>query len=714
MDDQKDQNVDNYKSEVKTDWKNPPSVLDLKSNFQEAKSSADTMKLRISNWLSQFHITDDVKIKKTKGKSAIQPKYIRKMAEWRYAALSEPFLSRDDLFTVKPITYEDVQAARQNQLVLNNQFNTKIDRVKFIDSMVRAMVSEGTAIVRVGWDYSSIEVKRNKEVYDWVEARTPDRAATWDEQYQMYTADPISYINHSPYEWKEAMKRSIESNTMIVPVFISYEKVTEEKTLCNKPTVEVCDYRNVTVDPSCNGNLDKARFLVYSYETTLDELRKAGKYSNLDTIENGNMPSPSEAEDHESDSLIGEDVTDRTRKIITAYEYWGDWDINDEGVTTPIVATYVGNTMIRLQENPFPDQKIPFVFIPYLPITRSLYGEPDGELLKDNQTVIGAMMRGVIDTLGRSAAGQKAFIKGALDPINRKRLANGEDFEINPTNYAAQPMLDMQFPELPQSASAMITYMATDGEALVGVKPFSMTNGMDSLGESATQVRGALDAASKREVAILRRAAHGVTSIGKKIMAMNAVFLDEAEVVRISNEQFVKITAEDLVGGFDLHLDITTAEEDQMKAQELAFMLQTIGPNADWSINKIVLANIARLRKMPDLAKKIEEYEPQPDPIEAERAKLEVMLLKAKLQEAQANARLKLAQERKALADAGKSTSTSLKEDSVTRLNDLELVEQESGVHHEREKELMQAQAQGNMNLEIVKQAVSNSNKKSN
>ena len=37
----------------------------------------------------------------------------------------------------------------------------------------------------------------------------------------------------------------------------------------------------------------------------------------------------------------------------------------------------------------------------------------------------------------------------------------------------------------------------------------------------------------------------------------------------------------------------------------LAFMLQTVGPNTDWGVTALILSDIARLRKMPDLAKQI-------------------------------------------------------------------------------------------------------------
>ena len=136
-----------------TDWENEPTVRDLRQDFLEAKSSHASQISKINTWLDNLNITGSARLPKQDSKSSFVPKLIRKQAEWRYASLSEPFLSTDDLFNMAPISYEDKKAAYQNELVLNNQFNTKIQKVKFIDEYIRTAVDEGTVVVKVGWDY---------------------------------------------------------------------------------------------------------------------------------------------------------------------------------------------------------------------------------------------------------------------------------------------------------------------------------------------------------------------------------------------------------------------------------------------------------------------------------------------------------------------------------------------------------------------------------
>ena len=306
--------------------------------------------------------------------------------------------------------------------------------------------------------------------------------------------------------------------------------------------------------------------------------------------------------------------------------------------------------MIRLEENPYPDQKPPYIVVPYTPQLRGLYGEPDAELLGDNQRVLGAVTRGIIDSLGRSANGQKAFAKGFLDPINKRKFANGEDYEFNPSMPPNVGFIEHQYPELPNSAMGIIQLMNNEAEALTGVKAFSGGLAGDAYNTKvATAIRGVLDAASKREMSILRRLAKGIKELGDKIIAMNAVFLSDTEVVRVTNRQYISVKREDLKGNFDLDVDIATAEEDNAKSENLAFLLQTIGNTFDQSLSSLVLAEIAELKRMPQLAEKIRTWQPDPQQVQfqqqlqqlqLQQVQLQNELIKSQIAENQANALL--------------------------------------------------------------------------
>ena len=132
------------------DWPNPPKLSDLKNDLSEAESSHRLQVAKVNEWLST--LKGELKIKTQDGRSKVQPKLVRKQSEWRYPALEEPFLSTNEMFRVNPATHMDVDAARQNELILNKQFRVDIPKVKFINEYVRTAVNTGTAIVKLSWE----------------------------------------------------------------------------------------------------------------------------------------------------------------------------------------------------------------------------------------------------------------------------------------------------------------------------------------------------------------------------------------------------------------------------------------------------------------------------------------------------------------------------------------------------------------------------------
>lgn len=654
------------------DWNNPPSVRDLKQDLAEAKSNHDLHVNKVNESLTALR--GELKIKIKEGRSKVQPKLVRKQNEWRYSALEEPFLSTDDMFIVNPVTYKDVEAAKQNMLILNKQFRTDIPKVKFINKYIRTAVNTGTVIVKLNWEYEKGMVTEEVPVY----TKTPE---------ELYAALQQK-INAGQMTEEEAIP-IMESGQ---PIQIGVESREVEEDVINRPVLQVKDSRNVIIDPSCEGDIDNAQFIIDIFLTDLSTLKKDSRYSNLDLISENQFNGASLDDYQYYDTEYKTDPNfkfqDKPRKKLVAYEYWGYWDINGDGIVKPIVATWIGDVMIRLEENPYPDKKLPFVVVQYLPPDHdTVYGDSDASLLKENQDIIGAISRSIIDLIGRSANAQQGVRKDLLDPINRDRFNKGMDFEYNPVNNIENALYMTHIPEVPRSALELIQLQNNEAEALTGVKAFTGGISGDALGSSVGGIRSALDATAKRELGILRRLSDGLKEIGKKIIAMNSVWLSDEEIIRITDDDFVAIKRSDLAGNFDLSLTVSTAEMDNQKASELAFMLQTTGNSLPFDITKIILTKIADLRKLPDLSKMIADYQPQPDPLEQQKAQLEIELLKAQIANERAKAnenavdvQLKAAKTQSELAKAGKLSS---EKDRV----DLDYVEQATGLNQDRELE---------------------------
>lgn len=629
----------------KPEWKNAPKLSQLKADYTQAKPITDKHRANIAHWLNVRNITGSIARPASKTRSTITPKMVRKQNEWRYASMTEPFLSTDDLITAKPVTFEDVEAARQAELLLNNQFNTKMSRVAFFDEYIRTLVDEGTALLRTSWYTKTAEVVEQVPITD------PEVA--------------FAYVSQG-----------------MEPI----EEQVVTKTVANHPVVEIVPYNTFTIDPTCKGKIQNAKFIVVSFETSLSELKSSGiGYQNLDALEDYVTNTDINTYDEQIVDTGSFEFDDQPRKRLIAYEYWGYWDIHDTGIVEPIVCTWVNGVMIRLEENPFPDKELPFILVQYMPVRNECYGEPDAELLEDNQAINGAVMRGAIDIMARSSNGQMGSKRGALDPINKRRKDRGEDFEFNADANPNDVFYMQKFQEIPNSAVTMLQLQNNDAESLTGIKAFSSGISGKSLGEQGAGIKSALDATSKREVAIQRRLAAGVIEVARKFLAMDAVWLSEEEVIRISNSQFIPIKRDDLSGKIDITLSISTPEADNEKAQELAFMLQTTAQGQDPQETRMIRAEIARLRNMPALAKRIEEFQPPPPtPEQIQMQQLEMRKLEAEVKKLEAEAEEALAKAQELTAKVSTEIARAKDYTNKADMNNLAYLEREAGVEHER------------------------------
>lgn len=682
-------------SDPLTDWKKEPDISTLKSDIELAKPFHREHTDRIDAWLNNLNITGAAKLPQVKGRSNVQPKLIRKQAEWRYGSLSEPFLSSDKLFTVKPVSWEDTKAAKQNEVVLNWQFQTKINSVKLVDEYVRTIVDEGTVIFMVGWDRESTTEKVMAPIYSYYQMTDPEEVKAITEAGALESENPNAFAD-LPEDVQESVRYSLEKGSPFKAEQVGEQEVEQEKLLRNQPTVEIIDTKNLVIDATCEGDASKAMFMAYSREVTRGSLISDGRYKNLDKVQwstNTILGEP----DHTTTTPLQVNFKDQARQKVVMTMYWGLYDIDGDGLMTPFLACWIGNTIVRMEKNPFPDKKSPFVIVPYLPIKKSVYGEPDGELLEDNQKILGAITRGIIDMMARSANGQRGMAKNMLDVPNRRKFDDGKDYEFNPGVHPSNGMVEHKFPEIPGSAMGMLGQQNAEAESLTGVKTYA-ESGLtgDSLGATAAGTRGVLAASDKREMGILRRLAKGMAEVGSKIASMNQEFMSEEEIVRVTNEEFVTIRRDELQGTFDFSVAIATVEEDAAKSQKLAFMLQTMGPNMDLNITKMIMSEISRLDRMPALSHAIERYEPQVDPLDQKKKELEIAELEAKIQKLMADAA-------ESAANAALDNARARAVNSTADKQDLDYVEQETGTKHARDVDRIKAQSKGNEDLEVTK-----------
>lgn len=711
-----------------TNWKNEPTVVELMNDYKQAQSSHNYHMSRIKHWLNILYPnTDKTKIKA--GRSGVVSRMSRKLAEWRYSALASAILNERNLFQVTASSPAHIEASFQNSLVLNYQFNTLIDKVYFVNSLVRTMVNEGTAIVRVGWEAEQQTKEREIPVYEYIEADEQGMALIIQamqqinqEQQQTGELDSANTktFKNAPPDLQESIKASYDYGQPIIARDTGQTQIIREIVATkNRPSVKVINNSDLVIDPTCNGDFSKAKFVVYRYETDLSTLRmynqkQPNTYNNLKQLDTNApidisdmstlaaMPNEIFSDLVDSDKINEKSFkfSDEARKKIIVYEYWGYWDIDGTGIAQAICATIANGKFIKLERNPFPDNEIPFVVIPYLPVKESVYGEPDSELISDNQLISQALTRAMVDINARSANGQVAMPKGYLDIVNKQRFNRGEDYEYNPTAHPSDAIFMHTANELPQSMLAFQQMQYAEAEAITGVKSFSGGIDGNAYGQVAAGMSQAVTAINQREGDIMFRISRGLEKIGNKILAMNMEWLDEEEVISLTQFDFISIRREDLKGDFHLAVKVKSNSESEGKAQQLTFMAQTLGEQADWGLRKIMLMEIGQLYNLDTFVSAIKDYEPQPDPIQQELAQVQLELEKAKLAKEQAET--EYYQARSAFIDAQIGNTR-----ADTDLKALDFMEQQEGVKHARQREIVQAQAEaqnkGKIATELLK-----------
>ena len=321
---------------------------------------------------------------------------------------------------------------------------------------------------------------------------------------------------------------------------------------------------------------------------------------------------------------------DKSRQKLLIYEYWGYYDINGDGINEPIVAAWINDVLIRLEDNPYPDKKLPFIVTPFIPIPFKIHGESNAELLDDIQKIKTAIYRGFIDNMALSKKKKKGIRKGALDAVNLKKFLAGENFQFN---TSPNDFYDGHFNELPGSAFNMLQLLSNEAESITGIKSFNQGLNSNSLGGTATSAQGVLSSAATRRTNIVRNIAENlVKPLLRKWLAYDAEFLDEENQIRITNDEFIWLQRDDLGANIDIELNISTSDDNQSKASELAFILQTTAQSLPFELTKTILVKLANLYRLPDLAKAIETYEqPQPDPMQEQMQQLQLQAMQAEV-----------------------------------------------------------------------------------
>jgi len=601
----------NDNGNLKVDWKNIPTIDNLNDEMQSGENELMAQLSKIIEWHS--YRDGEINFDTSDNGSKFVYRLVKKQSTWQYPNLEAALTQNDALFELSDSMPMNRLALFQLQDLLNFQFTKENDYDDFLTRYIAKTVDDGTSIIKISWDR---EIKRDELIIPI-------------EEYDMDTYTDII----SPNNGDGSMT------------------VVREIVVRNQPVFEFCDIENVTIDPSAKGDISKAKYVRHRFRSTLSDLKEDGRYFNLSKLTVGDLAVVPEdfSLTAELDWLQSNGVAHIPNKELIVNEYWGYYDIDNDGVSEPVVISWINETIVRMEKNPYPLHELPFELVQCLPKVNSNYGDSPTDLITDNQDIISAILRGVIDLTGKKALGQKIYRKGAFDRYNRHKLQAGEDCEINPEHNPQEAIYTQNFEDIPQIVPWLIGTFNNEAESLTGVKAFS-SNGItgDSMGSTATGVRSAVDAVSKREASILRRLASGLKKLAIKVARLDIELLSDEEIMLKTGSEQLFIERTQYQPLFGMNINISSPEIRAAKAERLAFLLQTTGNNMDERERRIYQAQISRLDGEESMSKAILNFKPQPDQFMQEMQQLQLEEQKAKIYKEKAQAEHYLAMAKQA------------------------------------------------------------------
>jgi len=621
---------------------------DLLQHVKADYKGAEVAKNENDNKIKQWEAIRDSKLYGTEvdGKSKYVSDLTKNLLDWQVPSLVDPFVSTPDVINCKPFTYADPLIAAQEEAVLTHQVIQTADHFSFMTDLMTYIAEKGTAFVKTGWMFQ--EEKREVE-------------------------QPLMAID--PMSGQE--------------VVIGTEVVEQMVTTVNKPTRLVIDPIDIRMDPTCGGKISKASFVIHDWETDLSTLRQDGRYKNLDSIkEDIGRDEDYEQKDSTDDTFKFEDSA---RKKIIVHEYWGKYDLDGDGIAEPVVCAWVGDVVIREEENPLPGQEIPFEKAVYKNLPGYIWGEPLAAKTGKRQHIDSVLHRGIFDDMKLANNGQTGTKKGFTDDANLKKMKQGIDFEYNTT------MADVyqdQYRGLNQSVFNVMAKNEAAAESSVGVTMMNHGTGGNALGSSAAAVNATTSSSAKREMHIVRGVAEDcIIPMLKKFSRYNKEFLSPEEVSAITDKEYIEPKNDN---EYDIKMTLESAETRVAKAERTGFVLQTMGPNMPPQAMTVLLARYMKLIGELDVSHMIENPEVSPEEQQAQAKQqahadkmmeLELALMEAKVYNEQAKGQ-------ENAVDVGLKTAKTETERAKARitnsdsdLKDIDYLEREAGIPHERELE---------------------------
>jgi len=282
-------------------------IIDLiEHDLSGSKTFHDETIANVSDWIKAYD--GEPYGNEVDGRSKIVYKLIKKQGEALISNIAKPFTGNYEIVEIDPIKADDLYKSKIDSAIINHFWQKEFDSLRFIKMLARVMVREGSAIIRAGWEYE--ETEKTVKI-------------------------PKSKFTQSQLEKAKMANADIELDDE--NVIIKVKKVTS-----NHATATLVKIEDIYIDPTAE-SIEESKFIIHKKITSFGDVKKDPLYNEealkrLEKVIDQNDDDYTDGDNIHNYNTTDFEFSDKTRKKITLYEYFGEYDINDDGTNEQVVA----------------------------------------------------------------------------------------------------------------------------------------------------------------------------------------------------------------------------------------------------------------------------------------------------------------------------------------------------------------------------------------
>lgn len=464
----------------------------------------------------------------------------------------------DEPVKISPQGNEDVELANKMQILLNYQVVNQNNYSEIMETVTIDSLVTGMGIIKCTWDK---EIKKEEFV------------EILDEQSLCFMQSDYNI------EIKSIEFRGVNA------LGINFYNVTYTKDVVvkNQPVYSRIDYRELFFDPLAK-NTNEVRYYIHRRLVSADYIRRqadlgifnkdevtyilnnqfeTGAYTVIDYDDDDNIDYTSYQTNNEYNKSLD---------TMMLYEFWGKFDINQDGYLEDVIISFIGDRILSVQENTYKMYPF-FIFNPYYNIDNIL-GKSISELISPVQNIKTVLTREYLLNV-RKNNNRKIFYK--LDNfINPMQLETDEQYVA--LNESADPrnvFITEPYDVMSNNIQNLISYFDNEVQKISGIS--DLKGGVrSSSNTTATEATIKYEASNSKIQLIAVHFSLVMKELYKFIIFQNKQFLDNSVVLRLFNNS-IEINPSDFENvEFDLNVSVNFGngtKETRLAAYQTAYKM---------------------------------------------------------------------------------------------------------------------------------------------